>query len=114
MKLVSIFHNCFSCFIFCLCNVKQVLLSTCESMRTSQTADKLWVSYSVLPDTIEVGHCILLDDGAVELKVLQKVGKDVRCRVMNTGVLGNKKGVNLPGAMVALPAMSEKDKKDIR
>jgi len=56
----------------------------------------------------------LLDDGAIELAVVSKKGNEISCRVVNSGTLGNKKGVNMPGTTVALPAMSDKDREDIR
>ena len=90
-----------------------VVLTTDASFRKSQTAEKVWVSYDQLVDTVKEDTAILLDDGAIELRVTSKSGNDVVCRVVNTGSLGNKKGVNLPGVSVALPAMSEKDKQDI-
>ena len=63
-------------------------------MRTSQTPDKIWVSYQQLQKTVSVGARVLLDDGAVEV-VVESLGDshgEVVCRVQNQGVLGNKKG----------------------
>lgn len=90
-----------------------VTLTTDPAFKSSQSSDKVWISYDQLSDTVKEDTAILLDDGAIELRVTSKAGKDVVCRVINTGSLGNKKGVNLPGVSVALPAMSDKDKKDI-
>jgi pyruvate kinase len=94
----------------------QVTLTTDESVRQQQTSSHIWISYRKLYDTVPLGSSILLDDGIVELKVESKGsnGTEVTCRVMNTGVVGNKKGVNMPGLPVELPAMSDKDKLDIR
>ena len=94
----------------------QVTLTTDESVRQQQTSSHIWISYSKLYDTVSLGSSILLDDGIVELKVESKGsnGTEVTCRVMNSGVVGNKKGVNMPGLPVELPAMSDKDKLDIR
>lgn len=66
-------------------------------------------------DTVKENSLILLDDGAIEIKV-EKIylsKGEIHCVVMNSGMLGNKKGVNMPGLSVDLPAMSEKDKEDI-
>lgn len=94
----------------------QVTLTTDESVRQQQTSSHIWISYRKLYDTVSLGSSILLDDGIVELKVESKGsnGTEVTCRVMNSGVVGNKKGVNMPGLPVELPAMSDKDKLDIR
>ena len=95
----------------------QVTLTTDESVRQEQTASRIWISYRKLYDTVSLGSSILLDDGIVELQVDSKGSSsngEVTCRVMNSGVVGNKKGVNMPGLPVELPAMSDKDKLDIR
>lgn len=75
--------------------------------------EKVWVNYSRLPQKVDTGSRILLDDGLIELKVLEKYDYDVVCEVQNSGILKDKKGVNLPGVNVDLPAVTEKDYKDI-
>lgn len=93
-----------------------VTLSTRPEVRETQTESKIWISYKDLPTTARIGTAILLDDGAIEL-VVEKVDAaagELVCRIANTGVLGNKKGVNIPGGTVNLPAMSDKDEKDIK
>ena len=76
----------------------------------------IWISYEKLFDTVPPGSCILLDDGAIELRVesADRTNGTIECTVLNAGSLGNKKGVNMPGLAVDLPAMSAKDKLDIK
>ena len=71
------------------------------------------VTYGGLSEDLKEGDTILIDDGLIELKVLRIKGTDIICRVINGGELGQKKGVNLPGISVNLPAITEKDKDDI-
>lgn len=71
------------------------------------------VTYPDLPKDLSVGNTVLLDDGLLSLTVTELTDTDVVCRVENTGELGNKKGVNLPGVSVKLPALSDKDKGDL-
>jgi len=59
------------------------------------------------------GDPILLDDGRVRLEVLQVKGKDIACRVLVGGLLKDHKGINLPGAIVSVPAITEKDVVDL-
>lgn len=67
-----------------------------------------------LPSAVSVGSVVLLDDGGVSIRVTD-VGKDsVTGLVENNGLLKSRRGVNLPGAKVDLPALSDKDKIDIR
>ena len=71
------------------------------------------VIYKNLPKEVSKGTRVLLDDGLIELEVVEVVDQDVRCVVKNGGVISNNKGVNLPNVELSMPYMSEKDKKDI-
>ena len=72
------------------------------------------ISYAGLVDDVDAGKTILIDDGLIALKVLHKKGNDIVCEVVNGGELGERKGVNVPNVPVRLPAITEKDKDDIR
>ena len=72
------------------------------------------VTYPGLAKDVKAGDRILIDDGLIGLRVVSKTDKEIRCEVVNGGELGEKKGVNVPNVAVRLPAMTEKDKDDIR
>jgi pyruvate kinase len=82
------------------------------------TAEEISTTYSYLAEDLEVGDRILLDDGALELRVeatepaLSGPGY-VTCRVVFGGLLRERKGVNLPGANLRVPALTEKDEADL-
>ena len=71
------------------------------------------VTYAGLGEDLQPGNTVLLDDGLIEMTVKSISGTDVLCEVMNSGELGENKGVNLPGVSVQLPALSVKDKADL-
>ena len=74
-----------------------------------------FINYNGLPADVEAGNTILIDDGLIELKVQEVVnGTDIICTVVNGGELGMRKGVNVPNVKIKLPALTEKDKADIR
>ena len=76
--------------------------------------DIVSISYKGLPKDVEVGGRILIDDGLVELKVLDIINyTDIKCIAINKGILKNHKGVNVPNVMINLPAVTEKDVDDI-
>ncbi len=75
---------------------------------------KVAVTYKDLPKDLSIGSTVLIDDGLIELTVTEINGSNVVCRVENNGTLGCKKGVNLPNVHVNLPALTEKDKEDIK
>ena len=76
-------------------------------------SEKVSISYDGLPDDVEVGTKILIDDGLIEMEVKKVLGNEILCQVINGGELGERKGVNVPNVPVRLPAMTEKDRADI-
>ena len=75
---------------------------------------KVSITYEGLVQDVDAGRVILIDDGLIELKVVGKSEKEIFCEVKNGGELGERKGVNVPNVAVRLPAITEKDKDDIR
>ena len=75
---------------------------------------KVSITYEGLVQDVDAGRVILIDDGLIELKVVGKCEKEIFCEVINGGELGERKGVNVPNVAVRLPAITEKDKDDIR
>lgn len=71
------------------------------------------ISYKELPREVSAGSRILIADGVIELRVLDKTDTDVLCEVVNAGTLGDRKNVNIPGATSKLPAITEKDISDL-
>ena len=71
------------------------------------------IDYADLPDAINVGDKITVDNGLINFEVLEKQERFMRCRVLDGGLLGSKRHVNLPGIRVNLPAITQKDTKDI-
>jgi pyruvate kinase len=69
--------------------------------------------YSHLPEEIKVGNRILLADGTLELKVVEIQPPDIKCEIIRGGILGERKGMNLPEIPIKLPSMTEKDWNDL-
>ena len=74
---------------------------------------KTSIGYKNLYQDVAPGARILVDDGAIEFEVTEIVGKDVVCKALNSGRLGSRKTVNVPGLKLNLPALSPKDIEDI-
>ena len=74
----------------------------------------MYLDYANLPKVIKPGKMIYVDDGVLSFDVLSIDGDDITVRARNNGRLCAHKGVNLPGTDVDLPALSEKDKADLR
>ena len=77
-------------------------------------SSRVSLTYKGLISDIEAGRKILIDDGLIELQVMEKTANEIVCRVDNGGELGEHKGVNVPNVPIRLPAITEKDKEDIR
>jgi pyruvate kinase len=77
------------------------------------TATRISTTFPDLGRELSAGARILLSDGLIELRVKGVRGKDVLCDVINGGLLGEHKGINLPGIALSIPALTEKDRKDL-
>ncbi|MED3564470.1 pyruvate kinase [Bacillus xiapuensis] len=79
------------------------------------TPRKFSVTYDALIEDVQVGSKILLDDGLIGLEVtkIDQDANEIHTKILNSGTLKNKKGVNVPGVSVNLPGITEKDTKDI-
>lgn len=71
------------------------------------------VTYGNLPNDLSAGSTVLIDDGLIGLQVERIEGTEVHCRIINSGSIKSKKGVNVPGVKISLPGITEKDAGDI-
>ncbi|OWK04557.1 PKLR [Cervus elaphus hippelaphus] len=92
----------------------QVLVTVDPELRTRGDANTVWVDYPNIVRVVPVGGRIYIDDGLISLVVKEIGPKGLKTEVENGGVLGSRKGVNLPGAKVDLPGLSEQDIQDLR
>ena len=98
---------------------KKVMLKANETFRLTieevvGDENRVSISYTGLLDDVDKGSRILVDDGLIELEVIDREEKDIVCKILNGGELGERKGVNVPNVAVRLPAITEKDKEDIK
>lgn len=77
------------------------------------TNEKVSITYKNLIHDISVGTTILIDDGLIEMVVQEITDTDIICDVINGGPISNHKGVNVPGAELSMPYLSEQDISDI-
>jgi pyruvate kinase len=77
------------------------------------TSTVISTTFKTLAQEVETGSRILLSDGLIELRVIAVHGDEVECEVVNGGLLGEHKGINLPGTVVSVPSLTEKDEKDL-
>lgn len=77
------------------------------------TNERVSVSYKNLPADVEKGMPILIDDGLIEMSIQKVTDTEITCKVLNGGFVSNKKGVNVPGAKLSMPFISDVDRADI-
>src|ERR1700733_1363769 len=77
------------------------------------TAALVGTTFKTLAENVEQGSRILLSDGLIELRVSEVNGDDVVCEIINGGMLGENKGINLPGIAVRVPSLTDKDDIDL-
>ena len=92
---------------------EEIAITTDYSIKGDQ--EMISMSYKKLPVDLKPGNVILCADGTITFTVLScdPAAGTVRCRCENTAILGERKNVNLPGVVVDLPTLTEKDKEDI-
>ena len=98
---------------------KKIMLEAGESFTLTTEEiegdkDKVSISYAGLVEDVDTGKTILIDDGLIGLKVVSTTEKEIHCTVVNGGELGERKGVNVPNVPVRLPAITQKDKEDLK
>jgi pyruvate kinase len=87
---------------------------TITTDEVSGSKERVGTTYKGLPGDCKPGDRILIDDGKVTVEVLEVKGNDVITKCIEPGAVSNNKGINLPGVAVSVPALSEKDKEDLR
>lgn len=87
-----------------------------DSPPADNTHHRIQIDYEHICKTVDIGRQVLLDDGliALEVKEIDPRGKYVICEALNGGLIKKNKGVNLPGMELDLPALTEKDKRDLK
>jgi pyruvate kinase len=88
-----------------------ITLTTEEVLGTSE---RVSISYKGLPEDVRPGSRLLIDDGLIGLTVESVEGNKIHCRVINGGVLKNRKGINAPGVRLRIESVTEKDIADIQ
>jgi pyruvate kinase len=76
--------------------------------------ERVGLDYKELPNDVSKGSVLLLNDGMLEFDVVEVKGTEVHCKVVRGGVLSNNKGINRKGGGLTAPALTEKDKEDIK
>ncbi len=87
---------------------------TLDRNNTPGNNQRVYLPHQELFEVIAAGQSLLLDDGKVRLEVLACDGQSIHTRVVNSGSLSDRKGVNVPDAVLPIPALTDKDKRDLK
>lgn len=74
---------------------------------------KVSITYQDLPQDIQTGAMVLIDDGLIAMQVISTNDTDISCKVLNSGVVSNNKGINVPGTVLSMPYLSKQDEADL-
>ena len=92
---------------------KEIIISPITPLGEIGTKEHIYITYDGLDEDLSPDDTILIDDGLIEIRVNEIKGEDLYCTIITGGILGEKKGVNLPGASIAISDITEKDYEDI-
>ena len=92
----------------------QMIFTTDDKYAEAGTDKVLYLDYKNITKVLRPGKIIFIDDGVMSFKVLEVSDTELKVQALNNGKLSSKKGVNLPKTNVDLPALSEKDKHDLK
>jgi len=93
---------------------REVVLTIDDQYEDQCDENLIWVDYKNIVKVVDVDKNVFIDDGLISVTVVEKGIDCLKCIVENGGVLGSKKGCNLPGTHVDLPAVSERDELDLK
>jgi len=93
---------------------REVIITIDDAYEELCDENCIWVDYKNIIKVVDVGKHVFIDDGLISVAVLEKGPDFLKCVVENGGNLGSKKGCNLPGTHVDLPAVSERDELDLQ
>jgi pyruvate kinase len=93
--------------------LKAGAIVTVTTREIEGSADLISTTFKSLPQEVRPGSRVLLSDGRIELRVKAVHGEDIECQIVNGGTLAENQGINLPGAALSIPALTEKDRKDL-
>lgn len=84
------------------------------SIGTRKGVGTIYTDFTMLPEIVKKGDPILIDDGNIELKVIEVNGDLVNCKVVAPGAVKSKKGINLPASGLSIPVFTKKDRRDLK